>query len=295
VIEVKEIEFKGRTHCIQITIDSSDDKKAKTDMREIPIDCLNPEIKIKWFKTVDTISKIYKLRKDSHLFNPYQSSLTERIYQILNASGAFYLNNFEFVKRLVSQPTKNEWMEVVVPLIEPLFNFLNRITFACRDATLRTSEDAMEHFGPLEKIIGTMITKWGRSNDKGHGPEVDKMGSCLEAIESSVHRLENIVAPFVQEQKTLKKSNALTLINPTVAKVLNKVNEPPPNNLGLSGGQQIVYIQQYAPEPEVVVDETNMTEIEKQLNRQKKEFSNLDVDDPNAAILASLMDLDSLK
>jgi len=209
------------------------------------------------------------------LFNAYQSSLTERIYQILNASGGFFMNNFEFIKRLVSQPTKNEWMEVVVPLFEPLFNFLNRITFACRDATLRTSEDAMEHFGPLEKIIGTMITKWGRLNDKGHGPEVDKMSSCLEALESSVHRLENVVAPFVQEQKTLKKTNTLTLINPTVAKVLNKVNEPPPNSLGMmSGGQQqIVYIQQIAPEPEIVIDETNMTEIEKQMYRQKKKSS----------------------
>jgi len=208
------------------------------------------------------------------------------------------LNNFEFVKRLVSQPTKTEWMEVVVPLFEPLFNFLNRITFACRDATLRTSEDAMEHFGPLEKIIGTMITKWGRLNDKGHGPEVDKMASCLETLESSVHRLENVVAPFVQEQKTLKKSNALTLINPTVAKVLDRVNDPTP--ITNSGGvrlpqqqQQVVYIQQI--EPEVVVDESRMTDIEKQIYRQKKEFSNLDVDDPNASILSSLMDLDSLK
>jgi len=275
-------------------VDISEDKHAKSDIRYLPIDFQTPDNKARWFRVIDAIVKIYKLKKNNSMFNEYQNNLSERIYQILLTSAAFYSNNVEFMKRLVDQTAKTEWSEAFTPLLDPLFSFLGKITGAARDGTLRTSEDAMESFSPLEKIIGSMNTKWGRLNEKGHGPEVEKMSTNLEALESNVHRLENIVVPFVNDLKNAKKNVVPQFINKP-----NFVQQPITNRQQPITNQQVVinqqvYIETQPPPEEIVIDEDNMTEIEKQIYHQKQQYSNLDRDDPNAAILNALMDLNDL-
>jgi len=268
-------------------------KKAKKDVREIPIDCLDPQAKSRWLKFIEVVTKIYKLQKNNSMFTEYQTSLSERLLQALRAGSAFYSNNTEFVKRLVNENSKREWIEATNPLLDQYFTSLDEFISITRDGTIRTAEVGTEMLGNVEKQISSIISRWGRLNDKGHGPEVEKMGTNLEALESSFHRIENVVVKFIGDQQQLlaEKQQAAEKVKAKQQQLQQQQQQ-----------QQLQLQQQQMNNQAITTSKTvqpeidpNMSQIDREIYQLKNEYgANLDTDDPNAAILNALLDLSDL-
>jgi len=227
------------------------------------------------------------------MFTEYQYNMTERIIAFVKASGAFLTNNYEFNKRLVNASTKTEWNEVVVPFVDPFIHLIGEYAMVTRDGTLRTAEDVVGLLNPLEKIITNMINRWARLNEKGHGAEVDKMSQNLEALESQVHRLENVIVKFITDQKQAvvdkeKEIEKQKQANEKKQQEYLKLQQQQQSLLTQQQNQQNNNVQKPEPPPKF------KNELDKEIYEQKNKFKNVDENDPNASILKSLMDLNNL-
>jgi len=270
------------------------DKKRKQDSLELPIDCLDPYVKQRWFKYLDTIVKVYKLQKNTSMFGEYQSALTERLVLLLRSSGAFYTNNAEFLKRLVNQNSKNEWNEAIGPMLDSIFRVLDEVNGCARDGMMRSAELTKESLKPLEKAVSNSIGRWGRLNDKGHGPEVDKMQQNLEAIESCVHRLENVLVDYIGKVKDEadKKKQMEEKQKEAEAKKIEQIQE----YRKLQAEEQKKYAEQLALQNKEPEFGSNVSDIDKKILTLNHQYNkqNLDDDDPNAKIMNMLAGLSDL-
>jgi len=298
VTEVKNSPIKSRENCFLIEYDCTDmDKNSKNGLREIPIDCIDTGTKNKWIKYVDTICKIYKLQKGNSMFTDYQNALAERTLHILKMAGALYSNNHEFLKRLVNDNAKREWNEAITPLIEPLFNTMDQFVGAARDGNFKSTEQMNQLLSPLEKMISGIISRWGRLNDKGHGNEVDKMSSNLEALESAVHRMENVVVKYINDTQTKMEEEALEKEKEKVKMEEIKIQqEKQQQEMKIQMEEQL---KNAPPEPINPMDDPNLSDFEREIYKIKNQYGgdldNMDEDDPNSNILNSLLVLKDLK
>jgi len=299
VTEVKNSPVKSRENCFSIEYDCTEmSKKDKTKkgVREIPIDCGDMNTKSRWIKYVDTIVKIYKLQHGNNMFTEYQTAVSERTLNIMKMGAQFFTNNHEFMKRLINENTKREWNEVVTPLLDALFNTLAEFVSAARDGTVKTTEAMNALLSPLEKMIGGIISRWGRLNDKGHGNEVDKMAPNLEALESAVHRMENVVVKFItDENERIKQEGIAKEKEKERLEQLKKQQEEQREELKK---QREELARNPPPKPYNPLEDPNLSEFEKEVYRQKDKFGDVDElkdDDPNSNILKSLLDLQNLK
>jgi len=264
----------------------------KVAVREIPIDCGTPELKTRWFKYIDTLVKTFKLTKNNTMFTEYQFNMTERIIAFVKAAGAFLTNNNEFIRRCVSQQTKTDWMEVVIPFIDPFIHLIGEYVMVTRDGTLRSAEDVVGLLNPVEKLITNMINRWARFTDKGHGPEVDKMSQNLENLESHIHRLENEICKFVSDQKQAIMDKEKD------AEKKKQEAEVRKQEYEKMKQQQAILIQQQEKEAKInnkpPPPPQFKNELDREIYEQKNKYKGVNDDDPNASILKSLLDLNNL-
>jgi len=271
------------------------------DTREIPIDCLTPESKTRWFKYTDAILKVYKLQKNNSMFSEIQTVLAERVLSIVRIGGTFFANNSEFLKRLVNPQSKTEWNEAVTPLLDVMFTLVIDGTACARDGTMGSIENLIVAVGPLEKLMGSIVSRWSRLNDKGHGPEVDKMGPNLENFESAIHRLENSLVKHVSDTK---QGEIDRLANIEKQKQLMEAKKI--ENAKLMKEREIAMQQQMKENNEYMLQQERENQKKKDdpfgldlsfggnVKRQMDQYGGLDDKDPNSAILKSLMDLNNL-
>jgi len=292
--EIKEYSTKSRPNMFVLMVDCTYDKKRKQDAIELPIDCVDPYVKQRWFKYIDTIIKVYKLEKNTSMFGAYQSSLTERLILLMRACGAFYTNNSEFLKRLVNQGSRTEWNEAVGPMLESVFNVMNEVNGCARDGNIRSAEITNEALKPLEKIISNAIGRWGRLNDKGHGPEVDKMQSNLEGIESCVHRIENVLVDFISKVKEEAENKRVMEEKQKEADAKKQVQLQELRKQQIE--EQKKYAEQVALQNKEPEYDPNISDIDKKIlslsHKYKKQ--NIDEEDPNAKIMNMLAGLTDL-
>jgi len=254
------------------------------------------------------------------LFSEYQNALAERTTAVLKTAGAFYSNNYEFLKRVMNENTKREWIEAVAPLLDQLFIALEEFIAAVRDGTMRSTGPMSTLLSPLEKTIGSIISKWGRLNEKGHGQEVDKMGSNLEAFESATHRLENLVVKFIadfqakiqqEQEEKQKQQEQIQQLQLQQQQQIQQINQQQLNQQGQQGQQgqeQIIQTQPSQPPPpssnldilqqldDIEVDSSNLSDLDKEIRKLSNQYGDkiYNEDDPNATILNALLDLSKI-
>jgi len=231
------------------------------------------------------------------MFSDHQTSLSDRALNLLKMGSQFFANNSEYLKRVVNVNTKKEWQDTTFPLLEPLFQLIEDTSGSARDGMFKSTELLNPKISPFEKMIGNVISKWGRLNEKGHGPEVDKMGPNLEALEGSVHRLENVVVKYINDTKEQERKDAENkrLMQEKMEKMKEEQIKEQERIKQLIKEQEEERIRN-PPPPDPLTD-PNVSQFDKEVYKIKNQYGdveNIDTDDPNNNIMKSLLDLSSL-